>query len=248
MVEEVNVSCPGCDCVFNVPIEFCGETAECAECGVLFEIPSPHEKSDDKTSQADSNAHPEGSDSAADSEISTDTGPIKGVESKNVTDTTNTVKLSRSGIGMIPEIKDSFQFSTEARPPSFSKPKPQSPQKQKSSSKQAPTKTVKEEIMLPDWVKLALRKNEEIISVKEITSSGLNAPVMTAALTFLTGVIAIVAAHLSNMYIALACVLVVAIAAFIVVFFMLSKKRHQVLVLTDERAIYIGDKRIETQM
>jgi hypothetical protein len=243
MVEEINVSCPGCNSVFSVPIEFCGETAECAECGVLFEIPSSPEKPGDKNSGASATVD---SSSNTNPEVGTDTGPIKGVESKNVTDTTNTVKLSRSGIGMIPEIKDSFQFTTDARPPAFSKPKPKP--KSASPSKPAGSKTIKKEIMLPDWVKLDIRKNEEIIAVKETTASIFNAPAMIAAVTVLAGVIAIITVHLGNMYIALASVLAIAVAAFIVAFSMLAKKRRQALILTDERAIYIGDKKIEANM
>ena len=237
MVEEVNVSCPGCDSVFSVPIEFCGETAECAECGVLFEIPAPPERND--------NAHSRASSDDADTafEPSTDTGPIKGVESKNVPETTNTVKLSRTGIGMIPEIKDSFQFSTEARPPAFSKPKPKSP-----PPKTSTPKSLKEEVMLPKWVTVNLRKDEEIIAVKETITPAYTAPGMVAAATFLSGILATITGHLSNMYVAFACVLAIAAAAFIVTFFMSAQKRRQALVLTDERAIYIGEKRIEAQM
>jgi uncharacterized membrane protein len=43
-------------------------------------------------------------------------------------------------------------------------------------------------------------------------------------------------------------VLAIAVAAFIVAFSMLAKKRRQALILTDERAIYIGDKKIEANM
>jgi hypothetical protein len=102
--------------------------------------------------------------------------------------------------------------------------------------------------MLPDWVKLDIRKNEEIIAVKETTASIFNAPAMIAAVTVLAGVIAIITVHLGNMYIALASVLAIAVAAFIVAFSMLAKKRRQALILTDERAIYIGDKKIEANM
>jgi hypothetical protein len=86
MPEEIDVACPGCNAIFGVPIEICGEMAECAECLTIFEIPNPEEES----------------------YASTDTGTMQGLESDG--ETTNTVRLSRTGIGMIPQVKDSFTF------------------------------------------------------------------------------------------------------------------------------------------
>ena len=88
MPEEIDVACPGGNAIFGVPLEFCGEMAECAECSTVFEIPIPEE--DEETY------------------ASTDTGAIQGLESDG--ETTNTVRLSRTGIGMIPQVKDSFTF------------------------------------------------------------------------------------------------------------------------------------------
>lgn len=98
MAEEFDVSCPKCSMVFTVPRELCGEMAECSECTTVFEIPFPEEVPVLE---------------------STDTGAIRGIapQPEEVVDTTNTVKLSRTGIGMIPNLKDSFEFGTKAPPP-----------------------------------------------------------------------------------------------------------------------------------
>ena len=104
MAEEFDVSCPKCSMIFTVPRELCGEMAECSECATVFEIPFPEEVPAIET---------------------TDTGAIKGIaaQPEEVVDTTNTVKLSRTGIGMIPNLKESFEFGTKA--PSFSSGPPQ---------------------------------------------------------------------------------------------------------------------------
>ncbi len=105
MPDEIEVSCPNCSVVFSVPGDLCGELAECSECNSVFEIPFPEgSKQLDKT----------------------ETGAIKGsviAETENV-DTTNTVKLSRTGIGMIPTLKESFEFGTKAPPPPRGGPLP----------------------------------------------------------------------------------------------------------------------------
>ncbi len=112
MPSEIEVSCPGCNAVFSVPVELSGEAAECSECAAIFEIPRLEERPD---------------------AIDTDTGVIKGVApATDYTSTaTNTVKLSRSSIGMIPTLKDSFTFGNKApgvglgiQPPPSSPPPP----------------------------------------------------------------------------------------------------------------------------
>ena len=95
---EIDVSCPGCSAVFSVPIELCGEMAECTECSAVFEIP--------KVSEVPPT-------------LNTDSGAIKGIAAPaasvdNSTAATNTVKLSRASIGMIPSIKDSFSIDLNA--------------------------------------------------------------------------------------------------------------------------------------
>jgi len=115
MPSEIEVSCPGCNAVFSVPVELSGEIAECTECAAVFEIPRLDE-------------HPDA--------IDTDTGAIKGIfpaaapASDYTSTATNTVKLSRSSIGMIPTLKDSFTFGQKEPGTGFGAP--QQPQQQQS--------------------------------------------------------------------------------------------------------------------
>lgn len=96
MADEFDVSCPKCSATFTVTRDLCGEMAECADCETVFEIPFPEE---------------------ATVLQSTETGAIKGTAAApEAVEATNTVKLSRTGIGMIPRLKDSFEFGTKAPP------------------------------------------------------------------------------------------------------------------------------------
>ncbi len=93
--KEFKVSCPKCRATFSVPLEFAGETAECAECDFVFEIPKP-----DQTENYDV----------------TETGTITGVEIDERI-AKGTVRLSRTSIGMIPTMKDKFLSENPAHPP-----------------------------------------------------------------------------------------------------------------------------------
>ena len=112
---EIDVSCPGCDAVFSVPAELCGEMAECTECSAVFEIPGVAE---------------------VPPTLNTDTGAIKGIPAPapadNAVIATNTVKLSRASIGMIPSLKESFNLGSGGHagpdsPISFTVTPPQQP-------------------------------------------------------------------------------------------------------------------------
>lgn len=92
---EIDVSCPGCGAVFLVPVTLCGEMAECTECSAVFEIPGVGE---------------------VPSTLNTDTGAVKTIRASdgdNGREATNTVKLSRASIGMIPSMKDNFNFGQD---------------------------------------------------------------------------------------------------------------------------------------
>ncbi len=117
---EIDIACPGCNAVFSVPIELCGEMAECTECSAVFEIPLIDE---------------------VPPTLASDSGTIKGVfapappvtTASGEEGATNTVKLSRTSIGMIPGLKDSFTLGMNApgKPvstPSFSAPPPKQPE------------------------------------------------------------------------------------------------------------------------
>lgn len=92
---NINVSCPGCGAVFELPPEMGGEVGECTECGAIFEIPRIEAIQQGQVQK-------------------TDTGSVK--VSKAPEGATNTVKLSRASIGMVPDVKDSFRFSTVKAP------------------------------------------------------------------------------------------------------------------------------------
>jgi len=94
--KEFKVSCPKCKASFSVPLEFAGETAECAECEFVFEIPKPDEPQNYEV---------------------TETGTITGVEIDEKI-AKGTVRLSRTSIGMIPTMKDRFNFDDkQSKPP-----------------------------------------------------------------------------------------------------------------------------------
>ena len=110
MANEFNVACPSCSAIFSVPAELAGEMAECAECSAVFEIPCPPQG-------------PGASDESNNYE-ETPTGAITGVASDGE-GVTNTVRLSRTSIGMIPKVKESFNFDQPSRVPRPGAPPPQ---------------------------------------------------------------------------------------------------------------------------
>ncbi|HRR50106.1 MAG TPA: hypothetical protein P5293_09185, partial [Bacteroidales bacterium] len=119
--KELEVSCPGCSAIFNVPAELAGEIAECSECGAVFEIPKPEESPQ---------------------EPGTETGAIKGKITEESETATNTVKLSRTSIGMIPSLKDSFTFGDPVKSTTPPPPRPGSgPTFQQPTQVQKPAST-----------------------------------------------------------------------------------------------------------
>lgn len=87
MSETVKVACPGCNAIFEIPVELGGELGECTECDTVFEIPQINA-------------------SKPEEEIK----PIVPEMSAEDIEATGTVKLSRASIGMIPDLKDAFNF------------------------------------------------------------------------------------------------------------------------------------------
>ena len=255
MPEEVDVACPGCNAVFSVPVEFCGEMAQCAECEVVFEIPKP--------------------ENAADGNLtSTDTGAIKGVEADG-DEATNTVRLSRTGIGMIPQVKDSFTFgatdlaapkpaarkqpprpaATPSVPPPPAKPAaPSAPATPGSGAKQfsspptvaepSASQSKKEKIIVPAWTKIRMKKDEEVVGLRESTVFPAGIAVVATIIAAVSGGAGIALAK--NMAVAAAVVLVVSAVAVAAVFFMAKGTSKMALVLTSLRAICVlGKKRLE---
>ena len=87
MAETIKVACPGCDAIFAIPVELGGEIGECTECDTVFEIPEVSSKKKNETVK-----------------------PIVPKMSPEEVQATGTIKLSRASIGMIPDLKDAFNF------------------------------------------------------------------------------------------------------------------------------------------
>jgi len=260
MPEEIDVACPGCNAIFGVPVSFCGQTAECAECGSMFEIPELREKNLEDTS----------------------TGTIKGVEADDAGEATNTVRLSRAGIGMIPQLKDDYKLGsmpnaakpkqsfkktpsapTVSKPPSpssVSKPPtpkglkpsamPDSPQASSPSFGSAPTvqdipHQAVQPLAVPNWAKIRIKKGEEVTGVRELV----NSPAETAFLAVIPLIIAGAAGLLSPMIGTPVSAIIVGLTCVItfVVALVLSKgNSRKALIATNQRAIaVIGKNRIE---
>ena len=96
MPDSFSFSCPQCGASFEVPEEYCEQTAECAECNSTFVLPSLEEFQ-----------------SAVSATCVINTNEIFAEEEANAMEETGTVKIDRASIGMIPEIKDAFDLSNE---------------------------------------------------------------------------------------------------------------------------------------
>lgn len=94
--KEFKVSCPKCKTVYYVPLEFAGQAAECANCDMTFVVPDPTDESKEY--------------------VTTETGTISAEEIDKAL-CKNTVKISRHSVGMIPNLKDKFEFGTKSVPP-----------------------------------------------------------------------------------------------------------------------------------
>ena len=218
MSKEIDVACPGCQAIFRVPVEFCGETAECEVCGSLFEIPHQHPQSNTKGS-------------------STDTGPIQGVESGNVAEGTNTVKLSRSGIGMIPDIQDNFSFGSEL-PAKSIKRTPEPPKKKTRTS----NKTRKAKVIIPSWTNIRLESGEEAIDYSESISSTWKNPILIIAPVAFNGLVGALIAHYSSLTVALINIFFISVIIFIVAKIIDKENFRKALIVTTKRSVAIFGK------
>ena len=264
MPEEIDVACPGCNAIFGVPIEYCGETAECAECGTMFEIPTPDEK---PGGQFDT----------------TETGAIKGVESDDIGEATNTVRLSRTGIGMIPQIKDNFQLGGSPAPApamqktagkTFTKPSAPRPAAAPSAPASAPTapsapaaapspaaapaqaaatapetqSAPKEKIIPPAWTNIRLKKGEDISGMRETSASSGATAFMVVIPVIVAGAVGIAQEYVGGIPGAAVAVGVIGVAAFVTAMLMGKAGSKKALVVTTQRSICIvGKERIEVK-
>ncbi|MDD5697550.1 MAG: hypothetical protein PHH77_02940 [Victivallaceae bacterium] len=213
MAEEINVACPGCKAVFSVPPEFCGETAECAECGTLFEIPPPKAKSEGTLEN-------------------TETGPVQGVQSDETAAPTNTVKLSRSGIGMIPEVKDDFKFVTSTAP---SKAKSAAP-------KSAGKEVAKVKVAIPAWTQFKPQNGEEVIAVQESSVSPWKVPLLLIIPVIIAGIAGIVLTCFTGLVSAIIALVIITGAVFAVALLAGKKCGKKALIVTDRRTVCITGK------
>ena len=259
MPEEIDVACPGCNAIFGVPVSFCGQTAECAECGSMFEIPHLREKKLEDTS----------------------TGTIIGLESEE--ETTNTVRLSRTGIGMIPQIKDDYKLGTvpgqkkkpipnrpvprpqaATRPPVANAPKPPPPRnapappppKPQAASPSAVSPSTAQTVQdvpqqqnnvqaIPDWTNIRVKKGEEVVGVREANNSPAEIAVLVVLPLIIAGAAGLLSPKISTMVAAMivgaSCVI-----TFIVALIMSKNNARKALIVTNQRAIaIIGKNRIE---
>ena len=204
MSKEIDITCPECKAVFCVPAEFIGEIAECDECGKTFKIENPEKKA-----------------------TSLD------IESAEIdfSKATHTVKLSRSGIGMIPEAKDNFQLGAPCPSATATKPKATA------SSKHKKKKAHKEKIVIPKWTNISIKNANSITGLKENSIPSWKVPLMLCVPVLFSGVFGIVLMHFAGAFIALVIVLVITIAVFAS-----APKGRKALVVTKERSICIMDK------
>lgn len=93
MADTINISCPNCETPFEVPVEMIGETVECTECGAAFEIIEP---------ETEEGMEESGAAGAETVEMLQEEDEDSG--------STHTVKMSRTSIGMVPTIEDSYNL------------------------------------------------------------------------------------------------------------------------------------------
>ncbi len=134
----IQISCPKCGMNYELPAEYVGQTGECSQCGFLFEIVVPHEEQvfpSEATVQSDSGMtgyevpaaeedpgvgsmqmvpeeQPEQGSVPEPSpeETSVSLGGAALSEASTDISQTNTVKFSRTKVGMVPRIKDDFSL------------------------------------------------------------------------------------------------------------------------------------------
>ena len=113
MSESFIYSCFNCGTELEVPIEFCGQHAECTECSQVFALPS----TDEVQAAIDGQA-------SAGNEVP-EQAPTPVEEEEDSMTETGTVKIDRASIGMIPDVSDQFKvdFATMDSNPSIDAPK-----------------------------------------------------------------------------------------------------------------------------
>lgn len=108
---DIKVYCPHCNTEFEVPEEYLGQVAECSQCTNSFEVALPSDEAIPSNESIPSDE---------DGTLSTDTADLSNIEEPQAEEepseeileetATSTIKLSRSSIGMVPEVQDSFKL------------------------------------------------------------------------------------------------------------------------------------------
>jgi hypothetical protein len=135
MAEILQVQCYKCQTVYEVPVEMSGQLVECAICASIFAVPAPipgreaeihatfpYVQFDETPAEEQPAAEqpveqeyvqetpaevPEAVAQAGNPALDTSADKVPAAPG-----VTNTVKLSRSNIGMMPKIEDAFGFGT----------------------------------------------------------------------------------------------------------------------------------------
>lgn len=155
MPSIIRVSCPGCNIVFEVPPELAGQVGECTECGSTFLIPAPSQPApapepppaavpEESVENAPSAPPPEPAYTNTDTSASSDMAKTAmGIELDDDEGPTNTVKLSRSSIGMVPDVDDNFSVDVINRDKSREETErmESAPSPPPTSTKKSPKKT-----------------------------------------------------------------------------------------------------------
>ena len=124
MSESFIYKCVNCGTELEVPLEYCGLQAECTECSKLFVLPSLEEIQATETTPSEEVAPSVEEEVAeAPSEEATPSVEEEAVVEEEMAET-GTVKIDRSSIGMIPDLKDQFKldFGTMDSTPNIDSP------------------------------------------------------------------------------------------------------------------------------
>lgn len=127
MPDVIQIACPKCKAVFDIPPEYAGQVGECSECATTFLIPAiepQHTPPPPPQIEAPVQEEPQQDETQEDTPAdfnNTDTNAIDGAvpegEAHECGTETRTVKLSRSSIGMMPELEDNFKVDVVKNKP-----------------------------------------------------------------------------------------------------------------------------------
>ncbi len=134
MAEILQVQCYKCQTVYEVPVEMSGQLVECAVCASVFAVPAPipgresevhatypyvqfedPAAEEQQAAEQAQEAPAEGYEEVPAAEVQPESKPELETADEVMQAApavTNTVKLSRSNIGMMPKIDDAFGFGT----------------------------------------------------------------------------------------------------------------------------------------